>query len=60
MYEHATVTGKVAASDAAFENVVVDNLQTPAKIVLDKAILRTNDIISMHFAVGDISALSNE
>lgn len=60
MYEHSTVTGKVAAFDAAFENVIVDNLQTPAKIVVDKAILRTSDVISMHFVVDDICRLSNE
>lgn len=60
MYEQATVTCKVAAFDSAFENVVVDNLTTPAKVVLDKAILRTEDIISMHFSVDDVCRLCND
>lgn len=59
MYEQSTVTCKVAACDSAFENIVVDNLKTPSKMVLDKAILRTEDIISMHFVV-DVCTLSNE
>lgn len=60
MYEQATVNCKVSAVDAAFENVVVENLQTPAKIVLEKATLRTGDIISMRFDVDDVCRLSNE
>lgn len=60
MYEQATVSCKIAACDSAFENIIVDNLKTPAKINVDKAILRTDDIISMHFIVEDICKLSNE
>lgn len=50
----------MAACDADFKNVIVENLETPARDVLDKAILRTEDIISMHFVVDDINKLSNE
>lgn len=60
MYEQATVSCEIAACDSAFENIMVSNLKTPAKSVLDKAILRSGDIISMHFIVDDICRLSSE
>lgn len=60
MYEQAKVSCKMVACDAAFKNVIVENLETPANYVLDKAILRTEDIISMHFVVDDINKFSNQ
>lgn len=60
MYEQAKVACKMVACDSAFNNVLVEGLETPAKIVLDKAVLRTEDIISMQFIVDDTSKLFNQ
>lgn len=49
MYENTKVTCNVSAFDSDFENIVVENLVTPLPVPIKKAILRTNDIISMHF-----------
>ncbi|XP_017782492.1 PREDICTED: uncharacterized protein LOC108566891 [Nicrophorus vespilloides] len=51
MYELTDVECKMKAFDPKFENVIVEDLKTPLPQIMQKSILRTNDIISMHFRV---------
>lgn len=60
MYEQATISCKMVASDSTFENIIVTDLMTPANVILDKAIIRTGDIISVHFFVDDNLKLDNQ
>lgn len=48
MYDNTKVTCTVTAFDADFENVVVQDLITPLPVPIDRAVLRTSDIISMN------------
>lgn len=57
MYENTTVTGNVCAFDSNFENIVVENLITPLALSINKAILRTSDIISLHYDDNSINDL---
>ncbi|KAJ3644668.1 hypothetical protein Zmor_022379 [Zophobas morio] len=49
MYENTNVKCHIKAVDSNFGNVIVENLVTPLPVPINKAILRTNDIISMEF-----------
>lgn len=49
MYENTNVKCQIKAFDSNFENIIVENLQTPIPGTINKAILRTSDIISMKF-----------
>ncbi|XP_044253386.1 uncharacterized protein LOC123004273 isoform X2 [Tribolium madens] len=49
MYENTNVKCRIKAFDSNFENIIVEDLQTPMPIPINKAILRTNDLISMKF-----------
>lgn len=57
MYDNTKVDGKVLAFDSSFENVIVEDLITPFPTPIQKAVLRTNDIISMRFVVTDVQSL---
>lgn len=50
--EHTTLKGNLRSVDAKLENIVVEQLITPFSLV-DKAIIRTNDLVSLH--VSDVS-----
>ncbi|GLV41671.1 microtubule star [Carabus blaptoides fortunei] len=45
--EHTTLKGKLRTVDAKMENIVVEQLVTPYSLV-DKAMIRTNDLVSLH------------
>lgn len=49
MFENTEVVGTVKAMDLNFENVIVENLKTPLPSCLKYGILRTSDILTMHF-----------
>lgn len=54
MYDNTNVTCNIRASDANFQNIIVENLVTPLPPVIPKTILRTSDIISMKFEQVDV------
>lgn len=49
MSENTTVTCEIKAFDLDFQNVIVENLKTPLPESVDKAILRTNDILTITY-----------
>jgi hypothetical protein len=49
MCENTNVKCQIKAFDSNFENIIVENLITPMPVPINKAILRTSDIISMQF-----------
>lgn len=56
MYEATKVLGQMRGFDKNFENIVIEKLKTPANnSPMDKAILRTNDIISMKLCIPEFS-----
>ncbi|KAJ8916831.1 hypothetical protein NQ315_005838 [Exocentrus adspersus] len=49
MFENTKVVGAIKAIDLNFENVIIEDLKTPAPTSSKTAMLRTSDILTMHF-----------
>lgn len=49
MYENKTINAKIKAFDLDFENIIVEDLKIPQGENIDKAILRTNDILTITY-----------
>lgn len=47
MHENIKVNGKLKAFDLEFQNIIVENLETPY-LPVKRAIMRSSDIISIH------------
>ncbi|CAG9856364.1 unnamed protein product [Phyllotreta striolata] len=49
MYENTIVKGDIKAVDLNFDNILIENLETPLPNTLKVAVLRSSDVLSISY-----------